>query len=497
MPKSRKPPTETKVTTPKPTECSEQSHSVSLGTVPDPQDLERNILLARGSIQPFDKDLTLMTFDKGTAKITPHPEGSLGDKDSRGNITPAGMELIHPTVADPSGTSAKYQTFAKVQAFLLSVDELDKEGDEEEVLAAGEDIDEDPLVAKEVRTPPPKQDQKMLRVLFSRITKKQWEPNKEAANALKHEVFTLRQDTSEIKSMMTEFYQAFEGQSSSAPSSSVTLTLALTNIPVNIKRENVTNTATKEPLSHIEGKTKDPKMAISISSIQPTKICYLGDKEIQAYLDKEEKLRKAAEEARLLAISNPKVIKVMQEEAKKIRLGPKKVTSAKAGEKFKKAKDAEHQGLKRKNLKKVKKLTELNKRRAKEYMNNGKRNFDVHNPFKFTDFRITELGLIIQKKKNSIVKDLMTSLSKRYERLKKILKEYGIQSAHPALLPKQASSQTSGRKRNQVELKPKVKVHGLECNRSLRKGVPFVNNMVIEEPKYGIFFMDVFSDHAF
>nr|GEZ19169.1 hypothetical protein [Tanacetum cinerariifolium] len=46
-PKSKKTPTETKATsTPKPTKDSEQSHSVSSGTVPNPQDLERNIQLA-------------------------------------------------------------------------------------------------------------------------------------------------------------------------------------------------------------------------------------------------------------------------------------------------------------------------------------------------------------------------------------------------------------------------------------------------------------------
>ncbi|GJZ67903.1 hypothetical protein Tco_0631143 [Tanacetum coccineum] len=48
-----------------------------------------------------------------------------------------------------------------------------------------------------------------------------------------------------------------------------------------------------------------------------------------------------------------------------------------------------------------------------------------------------------------------------------------------------------------MELEPEIKVHGLECNRSLLEGVPFVNNMVIEEPEYGIFFTDVFSDQAF
>ncbi|GKF88937.1 hypothetical protein Tco_0262900, partial [Tanacetum coccineum] len=104
------------------------------------------------------------------------------------------------------------------------------------------------------------------------------------------------------------------------------------------------------------------------------------------------------------------------------------------------------------------------------YRGNDRRNFDVHNPFKFADFGITELdelGPIIEKKKNKIVGELMIYLGKRYERLKKIPEEVGIQ------------------------------VPGLECNRSHPEGVPFVNNMVLEEPAYGMFFIDVFSDEAF
>ncbi|GKF50430.1 hypothetical protein Tco_0146897 [Tanacetum coccineum] len=88
----------------------------------------------------------------------------------------------------------------------------------------------------------------------------------------------------------------------------------------------------------------------------------------------------------------------------------------------------------------------------------------------------------------------MTSLSKRYERLKKIPKELRIQSDLPTQVPEQALSQTSRRKRKHMELEPKVKVPGLECNKSLPEGVPFVNNMVIKEPEYRIFFTDVFGD---
>ncbi|GKC14412.1 hypothetical protein Tco_1011194 [Tanacetum coccineum] len=48
-----------------------------------------------------------------------------------------------------------------------------------------------------------------------------------------------------------------------------------------------------------------------------------------------------------------------------------------------------------------------------------------------------------------------------------------------------------------MELEPKTKIPGLECNRTLPEHVPFVNNMVIEEPEHGIFFTDEFGDQAF
>ncbi|GKC41769.1 hypothetical protein Tco_1059491 [Tanacetum coccineum] len=179
-PKSKIPPTETKESPPKPMEGSEQSHSVSSGTVPDSQDLERDIQLAStglpstldggtrqskplpegttthhkdsgGNKQPLDRDITSTASNEGTAKTTPRPEGSLGDKDSGGNIPPADMEPIHTPITDFSGTGAKYQTCVDIQAFLLFDDELDKDSDEEEVLPVGDD--------KEVITPLQKQDQ--------------------------------------------------------------------------------------------------------------------------------------------------------------------------------------------------------------------------------------------------------------------------------------------------------------------------------------------------
>ncbi|GJS25634.1 hypothetical protein Tco_0454266 [Tanacetum coccineum] len=94
----------------------------------------------------------------GTAKTTPRSKGSLADKDLEGNKPPADVEPINPTVADPSGTNAKYQTssevepnhetlqlntLADIQAYLLSKDELAQESDKEEVFAAGDDMGEE------------------------------------------------------------------------------------------------------------------------------------------------------------------------------------------------------------------------------------------------------------------------------------------------------------------------------------------------------------------
>nr|GEZ96558.1 hypothetical protein [Tanacetum cinerariifolium] len=184
-------------TTPKPTEGSMQSHSVSSSIVLDPQDPERNIQLAGtglpstldegtrklqpfpegtttdpkdswGNDQPADKGLPSMTFNKVKAKTTSRPEGPLGDIDSEGNKAPADIEPINPTVADPSRTGAEYQpdlqtlqftAVADIQAYLLSEDELNQKSDEEEVFAAGYDIEENTQADEEEhQSPSPNKD---------------------------------------------------------------------------------------------------------------------------------------------------------------------------------------------------------------------------------------------------------------------------------------------------------------------------------------------------
>ncbi|GJZ11858.1 retrovirus-related pol polyprotein from transposon TNT 1-94 [Tanacetum coccineum] len=77
-PKSKKPCIETKVTPPKPIEGSEQSHSVSSGTITDPQDLERNIQLASTGLPS--------TLDEGTRKAKPLPESTATPPKDSGEI---------------------------------------------------------------------------------------------------------------------------------------------------------------------------------------------------------------------------------------------------------------------------------------------------------------------------------------------------------------------------------------------------------------------------
>nr|GEY75042.1 hypothetical protein [Tanacetum cinerariifolium] len=153
----------------------------------------------------------------------------------------------------------------------------------------------------------------------------------------------------------------------------------------------------------------------------------------------QEEIKKAKEEVRLNAISKTAIIKVVHKEVKKLGIHPKEAIATKA-----------------------------------VYRGTDGRNFDVCKPFLFGAFGISELDElkeIIPKKKNTMVKHLMNSLSQRYKRLKQITGEFRIQFALPA--PEQAPSQTSGRKRKHMELEPETRIPRLECNRTLPENVPW------------------------
>ncbi|GKE33333.1 hypothetical protein Tco_1452655 [Tanacetum coccineum] len=102
---------------------------------------------------PADKGLPSMTFDEGTVKTTPLPEGPRRDNDLEGLKPLVDMEPLTNPVADPLGT-----------ALLLSNDEMAQESDNEEVFTAGKEMDEDiPPTDEEVQ-----------------ITEDQWEKHEEA-----------------------------------------------------------------------------------------------------------------------------------------------------------------------------------------------------------------------------------------------------------------------------------------------------------------------------
>ncbi|GJV21550.1 hypothetical protein Tco_1370570 [Tanacetum coccineum] len=269
---------------------------------------------------------------------------------------------------------------------------------------------------------------------------------------------SLKEDTYSIKNMMIEISQA-------APRSDKGKGIVTESDEDSSKKLVPSSTIVHPDLD------KEDKVHYMING----KMCYLADKEMQAYLDKEGKLRKVVKEERLLAISKSKVIKVVQEEAEKIRLDPKKIASAKVGEKFKKAQDTEHRVLKREHTEKIHPKTKPVV--ISVYRGTDGRNFDVHRPFAFGVFGISELDelrKIIPKKKNAV-----SALPA------------------PAPAPEQALSKSLRKKRKHMELEPEIKVIGLECNRALPENVPFFNNIVIEEPKYEIFFTDEFGDQAF
>nr|GEX85117.1 retrovirus-related Pol polyprotein from transposon TNT 1-94 [Tanacetum cinerariifolium] len=496
------------------------------------------------------------TLDEGTRKSQPLPEGkATHTKDSGGNIPPTDREPIHTIVAELSGTGVKYQVvetyFTRLSPDLKRFDNtlplteiqlikylkkmsrvLFKYYDDN--VAHGDQTDKLVKLTMSIIDKSSMAIQDLYKGL-NVITQLLKDINNDStmkdlqAQALKQEEASVAYDTLEIKSMMRKIYQAFKGQSFLAPSSSVTLTLALTNILANVERENVTNTATEEPPSHTEGETEDSTMKIPISSIQPTevpptqaqpitlitthlessqaalriykgegiaiksdegplkklvpasttirpdpdeeekvphtingKMCYHTNKEIQAYLDKEEKLGKAVKEARLLAISKPERKHIELELEVKVH-GLECNKSLPEGVPF-----VNIWSSKSLNIGSSSRMY-LVIRHLKDGMISTRLREDKIQESEARSIRIPD------RLSTPMVIFVLSFVIDDKILLKKFSKELRIQSALPAPVSKQASSLTSGRKRKHIELELEVKVHGLECNKSLPEGVPFVN----------------------
>ncbi|GKC38221.1 hypothetical protein Tco_1050605 [Tanacetum coccineum] len=124
----------------------------------------------------------------------------------------------------------------------------------------------------------------------------------------------------------------------------------------------LTNTILEIPIPQPNG------LVINIVPLEPQVIQRAGKGIATKYLNKEEEIKKKAEEAKLLAMTKSEIIKVVHEEAKKAKIDPKLVLSAKSGEQFKKIYDDEHQVHKRQHTKKTKKAMKLGKKRLEQYM---------------------------------------------------------------------------------------------------------------------------------
>nr|GEU85338.1 hypothetical protein [Tanacetum cinerariifolium] len=503
---SKKIPSETKATPPKLIEGSEQSHSVSSSTGPYPQDPERNIQLASTGLPSILDEGTHKSQPllEGMTKTTSRSEGTLGDKDSKGNKPPDDTKPINHTVVDPLGTGTEYQvdetqstrmryqiltdnngktyfkvdlnlkilqltTLADNQVYLLYEDKLAQESDEEEVFAAGDDMEEDTHVDEEEHQASiegyceenvdhMEQTDKVIDAAMKSLDKNNIARG-DILNALNGVTKTLKViqevvkedpilNKKGLKSLVESLQATALNQEKHSANWAKSLTFMAWNLGPRITAVEISQAKIRTDVSSLRQDTSKIKsMMIEI---------------YQDFKEKEDLIKKVVEQVRLLAITKPKVVKVVRKEAKMIEINPERITSAKEG--------------------------------------TNRRNFEVYNPFAFSAFgrtKLDELREIIPKKKNIVVKDLMKSLSKRYERIKKVHDELGIQSTLPALVPEQAPSQVLGRKRKHIELEPKVKVHGLDCDRNLPEGVPFVKNIVIEELEYEIFFTDVFGDQAF
>ncbi|GKE47626.1 hypothetical protein Tco_1478884, partial [Tanacetum coccineum] len=225
-------------------EGSEQSHSVSSGTVPDPQDLERDIQLPSTRLpstlnvgthksqplpkgtktdpQDLERDIQLpstrlpSTLNVGTHKLQPLPKGTKTDpKDSVGNKQPIDKGL--PSMDFDEGTTKttlRYQsltenkgkpshegeldtqplvlsTYADVRAFLLYDDEAQENKPTSSTAlyteASDSNSSSNDLLKKYDNTLPltkrklVKYLRKVSTVLFNIITEDSWEKHKEAA----------------------------------------------------------------------------------------------------------------------------------------------------------------------------------------------------------------------------------------------------------------------------------------------------------------------------
>nr|GEU48891.1 hypothetical protein [Tanacetum cinerariifolium] len=402
-------------------EETRKSQHLPKGTTTDPKD-------SRGNDQPADNGLPFTIFDEGTGKTKPLPEWPREDKDS---------ERLKPLVDVESQTLLFFISHRLMLTLLLSDDELIKESNDD-VFEAGDEMDEDIQQADKEET----QDTDASNSEsfscsetfkpydnYMPITERQLVRNLQHFSEVLYDQETMSNLDKISKAGVDERAKLLK--SLNRLSKTLEADFALKK---EMKKMAESNTIISRNVTNLTKMLRNAQLLEGMSSSTPSggaSIPTATHPEVHASVVIDITPHEQPESSLVASKAN-----IRKRIATNDTESPQKLVKASI--------------IVRPSLDEPVRVPYMIYRK----IGTNRRNFDVHNPFKFADFRITkidELSPIIEKKKNKII---------------------------ALLAPPQTQSQSSGRKRKHMELEPKIKIPGLECNRSLPEGVPFVNNMV-------------------
>nr|GEU42962.1 hypothetical protein [Tanacetum cinerariifolium] len=123
------------------------------------------------------------------------------------------------------------------------------------------------------------------------------------------------------------------------------------------------------------------------------------------------------------------------------------------------------------------KLYQLTKEQIQDHLDNKEKLKKARREAKLLEMNKPELIKVVHEEASKVgVDPKILASAKGGQEFKR------IQDAEIKVHNKEHSKKIK-RKRKHKELEPKTRIPGLECNRSLPEGIPFVNNMVIEQHK--------------
>nr|GEZ98125.1 hypothetical protein [Tanacetum cinerariifolium] len=395
-PNSKRPPTETrnhhlsqqKVLSRLPSTLNEgtrKSQPLLESTVTPPKDSE-------GNDQPLNRDLTFTTSNRGTAKTTSRLKGSRRDKDLGETNHLLIWNHYTPLMLISQGL------VLNVRAILLSEDEAQESN--EEVLAAGDDRDEDPQDDKEVRNPSPKQDHLALYLRKMSKTDKLMETSLSSLDRSKTTIGDLYKGLNVITQPLKEISNTVKDDPAINQKINEATETFVRSLPTSLRMSGVelSQTALKWEISSLRQDTFEIKSMltkmITVDGIDEIRIANLSSSVSPLSVKnkgKEEQIKKDEEEARINAISKTEVIKVVHEEPKKLGIHPKEAISTKADKLFKKSHDAEHEQTKTRTYHRHQDSSKNQVGGYNSLQSTNSRNFDVHKPFLFRAFGISEL----------------------------------------------------------------------------------------------------------